>query len=50
MPDDVLNPVLSSPDAASSASAARFVAYLRVSTDRQGRSGLGLEDHGKDSH
>jgi DNA invertase Pin-like site-specific DNA recombinase len=45
MPDDALNPVLSGPGAASmtAPAAARFVAYLRVSTDRQGRSGLGLE-------
>ena len=46
MPDDALNPVLSGPGTAASTTgpaAARFVAYLRVSTDRQGRSGLGLE-------
>jgi hypothetical protein len=45
MPGDALNPVLSGPGAASATAPAapRFVAYLRVSTDRQGRSGLGLE-------
>ncbi len=45
MPGDALNSVLSGPGAASmtAPAAARFVAYLRVSTDRQGRSGLGLE-------
>ena len=41
MPGDAPIPVLF-PEAAA-APPPRFVAYLRVSTDRQGRSGLGLE-------
>ncbi len=41
MPGDALNPVLSGAGAAPAAP--RFVAYYRVSTERQGRSGLGLE-------
>ncbi len=48
MPDDALNPVLSGPGTASTIpAAARFVAYLRVSTEGQGRSGLGLEAQGE---
>ena len=40
MPDDALTPVLSGPSAAvATAAPVRFVAYYRVSTERQGRSG-----------
>jgi Resolvase, N terminal domain len=47
MAGDALNPFPSEPGgtppaAAAAAGGPRFVAYLRVSTDRQGRSGLGL--------
>ena len=46
MPDDSLNPVLSAAGPGPVVAAvppARFVAYYRVSTERQGRSGLGLQ-------